>query len=106
MGFVVCDPSAASFIQCIRRHGKFRVKQANNDVISGIRRTQDFITDGRLMTHASCKHILREFTLYRRDVGAGSDCPIKEYDHAMDDMRYFVGAVDDDECLGFAAISV
>ncbi len=106
VGFVVCDPSAASFIQCIRRHGKFRVKQANNDVISGIRRTQDFIRDGRLMIHESCKDILREFTLYRWDEGAGRDCPIKEYDHAMDDMRYFVGAVDDDECLGFAAISV
>ena len=28
---VIIDPSAASFIECIRRHGKFNVKTAKND---------------------------------------------------------------------------
>ena len=32
---IIVDPSAASFIECIRRHGRFRVVKADNDVISG-----------------------------------------------------------------------
>ena len=107
ISYVVCDPSAASFIQCIKRHGKFRVIQAKNDVISGIRRTQDFIRGGGLRIGADCTDILREFTLYRWDEGAGRDCPVKEFDHAMDDMRYFVCSLEDGGGeVGFAAISV
>lgn len=104
--YVVCDPSAASFIQCIRRHGRFRVIQAKNDVISGIRRTQDMIRGGRLRVCAGCRDILREFTMYRWEESSGRDCPIKENDHAMDDMRYFVCSVEEDTGVGFAAISV
>ena len=37
--FVVVDPSAASFIECIKRHGKYNVVKAENDVLAGIRRT-------------------------------------------------------------------
>ena len=104
--YVVCDPSAASFIQCIRRHGKFRVVQANNDVVSGIRRTQDMIRGGGLRIYKGCTDILREFTLYRWDENAGRDSPIKENDHAMDDMRYFVCSLEEENAGGFAAISV
>ena len=104
--YVVCDPSAASFIQCIKRHGKFRVIQAKNDVVSGIRRTQDMILGGRLRIWAGCEDILREFSLYRWDESAGRDCPVKENDHAMDDMRYFVSSLDEGSEAGFAAISV
>lgn len=106
IGYVVCDPSAASFIQCIRKHGRFRVVQAKNDVVSGIRRTQDFIRDGGLMIHESCTDILREFTLYRWEEGIGRDQPVKENDHAMDDMRYFVSSLETGDERGFAAISV
>ncbi|MBR1423780.1 MAG: PBSX family phage terminase large subunit [Ruminococcus sp.] len=87
---IVCDPSAASFIECIRRHGDYRVIPANNDVIKGIRLTSDCLKAGKLRFHSSCEDILREFDLYRWDERAGRDAPIKENDHAMDDMRYFV----------------
>ena len=33
---LIIDPSAASFIQTVLRHGKFRVVKANNDVLTGI----------------------------------------------------------------------
>ena len=49
---VICDPSAASFIQCIRRHGKFTVQPAKNDVVSGIRLVSDCIKDGRITEEA------------------------------------------------------
>ncbi len=104
--YVVCDPSAASFIQCIMRHGQYRVRQAKNDVVSGIRKVQDHIREGRLMISKDCIDILREFTLYRWDENAGKDCPVKEHDHAMDDMRYFVTSLEEDREDGFAAISL
>lgn len=102
---VVCDPSARSFIECIRRHGKFPVRAAKNDVLYGIRRVSDLLSEGRLLFSAECKDTLREFSLYRWDGNSRADAPIKENDHAMDDIRYFavefMGSGD-----GFFAMSV
>ncbi|MCL1952715.1 MAG: PBSX family phage terminase large subunit [Oscillospiraceae bacterium] len=89
--FVTCDPSAASFIECIRRHGRYTVLPARNDVLAGIRQVADALLAGRLLFHAGCGDCLREFGLYCWDESAaGRDVPRKENDHAMDDVRYFV----------------
>ena len=90
---VIVDPSAVSFIECIRRHGRFRVIPAKNDVADGIRRVSEALKCGRLKITASCKDIIREFGLYRWDQSTAKDTPRKEHDHAMDDMRYFVSTV-------------
>ena len=87
---VIVDPSAASFIATIRRHGRFAVRQANNAVLDGIRTTATALNTGRIMIHESCKAIIREFGAYCWDDKKGEDVVIKESDHAMDDMRYFV----------------
>lgn len=104
---VIVDPSAASFIECIRRHKKFRVVKADNDVITGIRQVSAALQQNRLKFHRSCKDILREFQLYRWSEKAGVDAPIKENDHAMDDMRYFVADITAHEKIDdFFAVSV
>lgn len=105
---VIVDPSAASFIECIRRHGEFPVIAAKNDVISGIRRVSDALKSGRIMFGKNCSDIIREFSLYRWDESRGGDVPIKENDHAMDDLRYFVSSAffRSDEGSGFWAGSV
>lgn len=90
---VICDPSAASFITLIRKKGRYLVVRAKNDVIDGIRRTGDAIKNGRIKICNNCRAIIREFSLYRWDENATHDCPKKENDHAMDDMRYFVSTV-------------
>lgn len=90
---VVVDPSAASFIECIRRHGRFHVWKADNSVPDGIRDTAALLQFGRLHFCSSCKDIIREFGLYRWDESCSEDRPIKENDHAMDDMRYFVRTI-------------
>lgn len=87
---VIVDPSAASFIATIRRHGKFAVRQANNAVLDGIRTTATALNTGRIRIHENCKAIIREFGAYCWDDKKGEDAIIKESDHAMDDMRYFV----------------
>ena len=86
----VVDPSAASFIEVIRRHKRFTVKKAVNDVLPGIMTTARYLQDGTVKIHRSCKDAIREFGLYRWDEESTEDRPIKENDHAMDDTRYFV----------------
>ncbi len=90
---VIVDPSAASFIECIRRHKRFRVVKADNDVITGIRRVSAALKQNKLLFHESCRDIIREFSLYRWNEKSAGDFPIKENDHAMDDMRYFVSDI-------------
>lgn len=87
---VIVDPSAASFIEVIRRHKRFNVKKAVNDVLPGIMTTARYLQDGTIKIHLSCEDAIREFGLYRWDEESTEDRPIKENDHAMDDIRYFV----------------
>ncbi|MBQ8515626.1 MAG: PBSX family phage terminase large subunit [Ruminococcus sp.] len=87
---VIVDPSAASFIETIRRHAKFRVWHADNSVLDGIRDTATLLELGRLRFCACCEDTIREFGLYRWDEKNSKDAPIKENDHAMDETRYFV----------------
>ena len=86
---VVVDPSAASFIEALRRAG-YRVRKADNDVLTGIRVTADALKSGRIVICAGCTDALREFSLYVWDTG---DKPKKEHDHAMDDIRYFAMSI-------------
>ena len=90
---VIIDPSAASFIQCIRRHGKFTVVPAKNDVTGGIRKVHGAFRQGKILISPVCKASIKEFSLYRWDEGSGKDCPKKENDHAMDEIRYFVQTI-------------
>lgn len=91
--WVVVDPSAASFIECIKRHKRFRVAAANNSVIDGIRYTATCLKDGQIKIHRSCRACINEFGLYSWDDKSSKDTVIKENDHAMDDMRYFAYTV-------------
>lgn len=86
---VIVDPSAASFIECIRRHGRFSVRKADNEVLDGIRITSRLLKLGKMKIHRSCKDCIREFKLYRWDEKQTSDKVVKENDHAMDECRYF-----------------
>lgn len=87
---IIIDPSAASFIATIRRHGKYSVRKASNDVLDGIRVVSSMLKAEMIVIHSSCENSIREFGLYSWDEKAkGEDKVIKENDHAMDDIRYF-----------------
>ena len=101
---ITVDPSAASFIQVIKRHGEFSVVPAKNNVIDGIRRVSTALKNGEIKICSNCRDSIREFSLYRWDEKNGMDNPIKENDHAMDDIRYFVTTILDGG-NGFVAIA-
>lgn len=90
---VIIDPSAASMIETIRRGRRFAVSQAKNEVLPGISRVRSGLEMGKILIHESCTNTLREFQLYSWDETAETDRLIKEHDHAMDDIRYFVNTV-------------
>ena len=99
---VIVDPSAASFLEVLRRRG-WPVKKAKNDVLSGIRLTADCLKGGKIVICRGCENCLREMEEY---VWAGGDRVKKENDHAMDDMRYFVATVLGEKETGFAVCAV
>ncbi len=103
---VTVDPSAASFIEVIRRHGKFNVVPAKNNVLDGIRETAAALKERKIVICSVCRDSMREFGLYRWSENSISDAPIKENDHAMDDIRYFVTTLSGsaaDDCFAVAA---
>lgn len=88
---VIVDPSAASFIAEIKKHGYF-IKKANNDVIDGIRFVGSLLNEEKISFSPSCENTLKEFSAYIWDIKAvnrGEDKPLKTNDHAMDAVRYF-----------------
>ena len=90
IGRVYVDPSAASFITLVRQNRKFIVQQANNSVMEGIQHTASMLADRKILVNDCCKSTIREFGLYSWDEKSNTDTVIKENDHAMDAVRYFV----------------
>ena len=56
---VIVDPSAASFIEVLKRRG-WRVRKADNDVLTGIRQTSDALKEGRIVICEGCADCIRE----------------------------------------------
>ena len=103
---VIVDPSAASFIEVLRRRG-FRVVRADNDVVDGVRVTADLLREGRIVICKPCGDCLREIAQYCWEQRGERDAPRKKDDHAMDDLRYFaMDLAGDREEDGFLALAV
>lgn len=103
---VIVDPSAASFMEVLRRRG-WPVRKADNDVLRGIRLTSDCLKSGKIVLCEGCTDCLREMEEYVWDLSSGQkDRVKKEHDHAMDDMRYFVSTVLGSREAAVAAFSV
>ena len=103
---VIIDPSAASFMEVLRRHG-WRVQKAENEVLSGIRLTADHLKSGKMVICQGCNDLIREMDCYVWDLDSGSkDRVKKEHDHAMDEMRYFAATVLGKKSVGFAVAAV
>lgn len=87
---LIIDPSATSFIALVWQKGRFHVRKADNSVIEGIQHTTTALAEGRVMINDCCKNTKREFSLYSWDSDSAEDKVIKENDHCMDAVRYFV----------------
>ena len=89
---VIVDPAAASFIAELTKRG-YRVIKAKNDVADGIRLVATKLNLLKIVFSNICQNTIKEFASYIWDAKAaehGEDKPVKQYDHAMDAVRYFV----------------
>lgn len=91
---VVVDPSAASFLEALRRKS-LPVCKADNRMLTGIRTTAELLRKGKLVICRGCDASAREFGLYCWDKKAVGDKVCKEHDHAMDDIRYFAMSLEE-----------
>lgn len=92
---IYVDPSAKSFITELKQHDKITASiiEAVNDVVEGIREVSKKIKNNLLFVLDTCKNLLREFNAYVWDAKAqkhGEDKPVKDNDHALDALRYYV----------------
>ena len=91
---IVIDPSAAAMKATIRKYGAFSITDGNNDVLNGIQEVTKYLGLGFLLIHESCIEGINEFESYAWDeklsAKAGIDTVIKENDHHMDAIRYFI----------------
>lgn len=88
---VIIDPSAASFITLLKRKkGKYRVRNAVNDVDNGLRETAVALKSGKIKISPDMKNWRKEAGGYVWDPNSIKDAPLKVNDHLMDAMRYFV----------------
>ena len=94
---VLVDPSAASFIVALRQRGVY-VREADNDVLDGIRKTGVLFKRREILIHERCAGLLDELGTYLWDDKAalrGEEKPVKQQDHGPDALRYFVNYLPD-----------
>ena len=73
------------------------MRLANNDVLDGLRMTATMISLRRIRARrGACPNVEREVAAYvwnEKAVLRGEEDPLKENDHAMDALRYFVKTI-------------
>lgn len=94
---VILDPSAASFKTELRKKG-WRTRDAQNDVIDGIRTQAKMLRSGeyKLVDSPGNKQAIRDYGAYLWDSKAqarGEDKPLKQNDHTKDEERYVLFTV-------------
>ena len=92
---IIVDPSAASFILELGNRG-FYVKEADNEVLDGIRKVSTLLAMKCLKINRKCKGLRAEMQSYVWDEKAaqrGEEKPVKQLDHGVDALRYFVNTV-------------
>lgn len=92
---LIVDPSAASFIAELRKRG-YKVLPAKNDVLDGIRLVGTKLNRDNIIFAKSCVNTIKEFGSYvwdRKAAERGEDKPVKEHDHGVDAVRYFVSTI-------------
>jgi len=89
---VIIDPSAAALKVELKRRG-FYTQDADNDVLNGIEDVCTMLKLDQIAFYKDCQQAIVEFGQYCWDSKAadlGIDAVVKENDHCMDSIRYFV----------------
>jgi len=107
---IIVDPSAASFKVQLRKDHNYFVKDANNEVLDGIRTQARMLQSGEYAisdddTNDPC---INEYYGYVWDDNAskkGEDKPVKSDDHTKDDERYLLQTEYGEEHLDYSILN-
>lgn len=82
--------SENSVVDQLKKYNIMANTKVNKNIISGIHEVKNYIKDGaghsRLFIFKNCINMIRELKSY----SWGDDKPIKEHDHSMDELRYYI----------------
>ncbi len=85
------DPAEPDRNEEARKAG-LNIRDVTKDVEAGINCVRELLKQGRLHIHSSCSHLINEFETYsypeRKPMNNEPEAPIKENDHALDEIRY------------------
>jgi len=90
------DPQGSREILELRSAG-LTIRKADNDIRPGIAAVRARLEDGTLkVLTGATPNLIAEAGLYRYDSESGkrSENPIKEFDHALDALRYLISKID------------
>lgn len=106
---IICDPAANSFKLQLRRY-HMKTKNANNEVLNGVRTVATLLGQGILKISKECDHTVKEIHTYSWDTKSqerdGVDRILKTNDHCMDAMRYGCMYLQKKDDLSKAAVNV
>ena len=89
------DPENASGIEALRK-ARVNIRTVNKgrgSVVSGVSKVQEMIKQGRFKVLSNCVNVIQEFESYSYPDDKGklaNENPMKEYDDAMDAIRYVI----------------
>ena len=91
--YVLADPQSAQLIVELNRHHSVgNVKQAENDINTGIQRLASLFKAQRLKVFKSCDNLIDELESYHYpspdSEGEVKDKPVAKHNHACDALRY------------------
>lgn len=87
------DPAEPDRIEMMRRAG-LNVREVSKDIPAGINAVRELFKQNRIRIHTSCLNLISELESYRYPDSKPDknevEIPIKQYDHALDAMRYML----------------
>ena len=90
---IYCDPSAESFQLQLRRDGVHGLRDAENEVLDGIRTVARMLQNGEFAICKNCRNYIDEMYSYAwnpKKQLVGEDLPLKTNDHCQDTGRYVI----------------
>lgn len=92
--FTSCDPSGATEKATLRENGLPTICTESEVVLGleAVRQSLKMRDDGRpgLLISSKCVETIKEFNLYSYPETGNLEKPVKDYDHCMDALRYFI----------------
>jgi PBSX family phage terminase large subunit len=101
---IIVDPSAASFKAALRKKGLFVIRDAQNDVLNGLRTQARLLAGGEYGICQRCEHTIVDYGAYLWDKNAmkrGEDKPLKQNDHTKDMERYVLHTLEGPDAINY-----